>query len=103
MLFRSDDFGTGYSSLTYLNQFPLDTLKVDQTFVRAIHDGAGAAAIVRAILALAASLGLRCVAEGVETRAQYDFLAAHGCGYAQGLLVGAPGPAGDIPALAGVR
>ena len=94
-----DDFGTGYSSLAYLNRFPLDVLKIDQSFVAGIDSGDNAATIVKAILALTKSLGLLAVAEGVETSTQRDFLAAHGCDFLQGMLLSCPLEPQDISAM----
>ncbi|GAB7022335.1 EAL domain-containing protein [Salidesulfovibrio brasiliensis] len=81
-----DDFGTGYSSLAYLQRFPIDVVKVDRTFVAAVEHDQDSRAIVRTILSLGASMNLKVVAEGVETKKQLDFLAEAGCKYVQGFL-----------------
>ena len=85
-----DDFGTGYSSLSYLKRLPLDTLKIDQSFIRGLPDDPHDAAIVRAIVALGRSMQFTIIAEGVETRAQQDFLADEGCEQIQGYIVSVP-------------
>ncbi|WP_028791886.1 EAL domain-containing protein [Thauera linaloolentis] len=87
-----DDFGTGYSSLAYLKGFPIDELKIDRLFVRGIDRNPRDAALVSAIVSLGHSLGLRVVAEGVETRAHLDVLRRHGCDLAQGFHFSQPLP-----------
>jgi diguanylate cyclase (GGDEF)-like protein/PAS domain S-box-containing protein len=94
-----DDFGTGYSSLSYLRKFPIDTLKIDQSFVGQIHNGDEDAAIVTAVIGMARSLKLRVVAEGVETYEELEFLHAHHCEEAQGYYFSRPVPAGQFAKL----
>ncbi len=94
-----DDFGTGYSSLARLKHMPVDILKIDQSFVRDVDRDRDLAGMVRAMIQLAQSLGMTPLAEGIETRGEYEFLRANGCRLAQGFLFSHPVPAAEIPAL----
>jgi diguanylate cyclase (GGDEF)-like protein/PAS domain S-box-containing protein len=94
-----DDFGTGYSSLGYLQKFTFDTIKIDRSFVGALERRSEAGAIVRAVVGLGHSLGIRTCAEGVETPAQFAFLEGEGCDEVQGYYFSRPVPAADLASL----
>ncbi len=94
-----DDFGTGYSSLAYLKKFDIDYLKIDQSFVRNLETDQNDMALCEAIIVMAHKLGLKVIAEGVETAQQRDLLASYGCDYAQGYLYSMPVPADQFEAL----
>ena len=94
-----DDFGTGYSSLSYLRQFPIDTLKIDKSFVNRITSSMDDATIVSAVINMAKSLKLRVIAEGVETSEQCTFLLVQDCDEGQGYYFGHPMPAGTFATL----
>ncbi|MYM82758.1 EAL domain-containing protein [Duganella sp. FT50W] len=99
--FSIDDFGTGYSSMAYLKKMPLYELKIDRSFIQDTPHDANSRALVQSMLAMAGHLGLRVVAEGVETRAQADFLTAHDCACLQGYLYARPMPLDALIALLG--
>jgi EAL domain-containing protein (putative c-di-GMP-specific phosphodiesterase class I) len=94
-----DDFGTGYSSLSYLTRFPIDTLKIDQSFVHQVATAEGDTPIVTAIISMGRDLNMRVVAEGVETQEQAAFLRAHHCDQAQGYYFGRPVGAEEFAVL----
>ena len=96
VLLAIDDFGTGYSSLSYLKMFPIDHLKLDRSFVEEIGQGEGSTVICDATIGLAHNLGLKLVAEGVETEAQFDYLRQRGCDLVQGYLFSRPVPAAEV-------
>ena len=91
-----DDFGTGYSSLSYLQRFPVDTLKIDKSFIWNITNSRDDLAIVTAIIAMARSLGLEVIAEGVESRDQLSYLLSQGCREIQGYLISYPVAAVEV-------
>jgi EAL domain-containing protein (putative c-di-GMP-specific phosphodiesterase class I) len=91
-----DDFGTGYCSLSYLQRFPIDTLKIDRSFVAGIGVDDGRGEIIKLIVGLAQTLNLDVVAEGTETAAQVEFLNALGCGYGQGYYFARPAAPDEV-------
>ena len=98
-----DDFGTGYSSLTYLQKFDIDYIKIDQSFVRHLIPNCTEMALCKAIIVMAHELGIKVIAEGVETAGQRDLLAAAGCDYGQGYLFARPMSAPDFDAFLAAR
>lgn len=96
--FAIDDFGTGYSSLSYLTSLPVNTLKIDRSFVKDVPTHEGSSKVTQSIVALGQSLGLRTIAEGVETEMQARFLRDHQCDLVQGFLFGTPRPASECDA-----
>ena len=97
--FAIDDFGTGYSSLTYLRRFPIDTIKIDRSFIHDVTDNPDDAAIASAIIVMAQSLSLNVIAEGVENQKQLDFLTSRNCHYLQGNFFSRPLPAEELTRL----
>jgi diguanylate cyclase (GGDEF)-like protein/PAS domain S-box-containing protein len=94
-----DDFGTGHASLSHLNRFPVHVIKIDRSFIGKLETSVHDAKIVRAIIKLGRSLGIKIVAEGIETEQQAEFLRKHRCGFGQGFLFGKAVPAADVPIL----
>jgi EAL domain-containing protein (putative c-di-GMP-specific phosphodiesterase class I) len=94
-----DDFGTGYSSLSYLKKFDIDYLKIDQSFVRHLEAGSDDMALCEAIIVMAHKLGIKVIAEGIETKQQRDLLAGAGCDYGQGYLFSKPVPSEEFEVL----
>jgi EAL domain-containing protein (putative c-di-GMP-specific phosphodiesterase class I) len=95
-----DDFGTGYASLTHLQQFPVDVIKIDRSFIERIDAGEPkATAVIDAMLQMARRLGMQTVAEGIETHNQARYLRARGCTIGQGFLFSRPVPASEVPTI----
>jgi len=100
LMLAIDDFGTGYSSMAYLQQLPIDVLKIDASFIRRMGSRPVDTSIVRAIVGLATAMDVRCLAEGVETEDQRRFLSGLGCAFGQGYLWGRPMPPTEAAAWA---
>jgi EAL domain-containing protein (putative c-di-GMP-specific phosphodiesterase class I) len=96
-----DDFGKGYSSLSYLQKFPFDKIKIDRSFISDVGTSQQSIAIVHAVVGLGRSLNIPILAEGVETKAQFDFLAKEGCNEVQGYLTGKPLAISEYAAVIG--
>jgi EAL domain-containing protein (putative c-di-GMP-specific phosphodiesterase class I) len=94
-----DDFGTGYSSLSYLRSFPFGKIKIDKSFVRDLLTDNGSISIIRAVTGLGQSLGMKTIAEGVETQEQLDRLREEKCDEVQGYFFSRPRPASEVPSL----
>ena len=94
-----DDFGTGYSSLSYLRSFPFGKIKIDKSFVRDLMTDNGSISIIRAVTGLGQSLGMKTIAEGVETQEQLDRLREERCDEVQGYFFSRPRPASEVPSL----
>jgi len=94
-----DDFGTGYSSLSYLRSFPFSKIKIDQSFVRDLLTNKESVSIVRAVIGLGKSLGIKTIAEGVETQEQLDLLRKEKCAEVQGYFFSPPRPGSELPLL----
>jgi EAL domain-containing protein (putative c-di-GMP-specific phosphodiesterase class I) len=97
--FAIDDFGTGFSSISYLRRFPFDTLKIDRSFIKDLSENEGDAELVKSIIAMANSMRLQVVGEGVETHGQREFLRMSGCHFAQGWLYSRPIPGDEFQTL----
>jgi len=96
ILLSIDDFGTGYSSLSYLRRFPIDFLKIDQSFVQGLNLDSGDDSLIKAIIAMGQSLNLTIISEGVETEDQFNFLQSHNCDQVQGYYFSKAVPAEQI-------
>jgi EAL domain-containing protein (putative c-di-GMP-specific phosphodiesterase class I) len=103
ILLAIDDFGTGYSSLSYLKRFPIDRLKVDRTFIREITTNVEDAAITKAVIAMANTMDIRVIAEGVETKEQLIYLTEKHCHEIQGYYLSRPMPAHEVCSLIDAR